>query len=176
MIPTDGAVLDLMSSLHSNLAPDQRFGKLVGVGLNAQEMSANPQLTDHVVTDLNANPALPFADGVFDAAICTVSIDYLIRPVEVIREVGRTLSSGAPFAVTFSNRWFPPKVTRLWGELYPFERMGLVVRYFEEAGTFEDLETISIRGLPRPPDDPYGEFSDDSDPIFAVIGRRAGGQ
>jgi SAM-dependent methyltransferase len=173
-IPFEGDVLDLMSSAHSNLHPEQRYRTLTGLGMNAAEMAANDRLTGSVVADLNADQPLPFADARFDAAICTVSIDYLTDPVRVIGEVGRVLRPGAPFAITFSNRWFPPKVTRLWTELNPFEQIGLVVQYFEETGRFYSLETASFRGLPRPPDDPYAGQTDESDPVFAVTGRRAG--
>ncbi|MEX2614919.1 MAG: class I SAM-dependent methyltransferase [Alphaproteobacteria bacterium] len=169
-IPSEGDVLDLMSSAHSNLHPEQRFGSLTGLGMNAAELAANARLTDSVVADLNTEPTLPFADARFDAAICTVSIDYLTDPVRVIGEVGRVLRPGAPFAITFSNRWFPPKVTRLWTELSPFEQIGLVVSYFEATGRFDKLETASFRGLPRPLDDPYAGQTNESDPVFAVTG------
>lgn len=169
-IPPEGDVLDLMSSANSNLHPEQRYATLTGLGMNAAEMAANDRLTDCVIADLNSDRPLPFADARFDAAICTVSIDYLTDPVRVIREVGRVLRPGAPFAITFSNRWFPPKVTRLWTELNPFEQTGLVVSYFEATGRFDNLETASFRGLPRPPDDPYAGQTDESDPVFAVTG------
>ena len=47
-----------------------------------------------VVHDLNAEPELPFADASFDAVVCCVSVDYLIRPVEVFRDVARVLRPG----------------------------------------------------------------------------------
>jgi len=171
IIPTDGRVLDLMSSVHSNLAGDQRFGALYGLGLNPQEMAENPRLDGAAIADLNTDRAIPFADRSFDAAICTVSIDYLIDPVRTVAEVARVLRPGGRFAVTFSNRWFPPKVTRVWTELHPFEQMALVVRYFEAAGGFTELETVSFRGYPRPMDDPYYRQMSTSDPVFAVVGR-----
>ena len=171
IIPPDGRVLDLMSSVHSNLARDQRYGALYGLGLNGPEMSANDRLDGAVIGDLNTDRAIPFADDSFDAAICTVSIDYLVDPVRTVAEMARMLRPGAAFAVTFSNRWFPPKVTRLWTELHPFEQMALVVRYFERSGGFTELETISFRGHPRPMDDPYYRQITTSDPVFAVIGR-----
>ena len=170
IIPPDGCIFDLMSSAHSNLHPEQRFGSLTGLGMNAAEMRANAGLTDSVVADLNAGAPLPFADDSFDAAICTVSIDYLTDPVRVMREVGRVLRPGAGFAVTFSNRWFPPKVTRLWTELTSFEQLGLVTQYFQHAGCFDTPATASFRGLPRPPDDPYIGHTDESDPVFGVVG------
>ena len=39
-----------------------------------------------MVHDLNADPALPFADDSFDAAVCCVSVDYLVHPIEVFAE------------------------------------------------------------------------------------------
>ena len=40
------------------------------------------------------DPALPFPDDSFDAVLCCVSIDYLIRPVEVLAEAARVLRPG----------------------------------------------------------------------------------
>ena len=173
IIPEDGLVLDLMSSVHSNLAAGQAMGACFGLGLNGQEMTENPALDGAVLADLNTERAIPFADDSFDAVLCTVSIDYLTDPVRTVCEVARVLRPGAAFAVTFSNRWFPPKVTRLWTELNPFEQMALVVQYFEAAGGFADIETRSYRGYPRPMDDPYYKQIATSDPVFAVIGRVA---
>ncbi len=169
-IPPDGHVLDLMSSSESNLHPEQPFGSLTGLGMNATEMAANDRLTNTVIADLNSDRSLPFGDARFDAAICTVSIDYLTDPIRVFGEVARVLRPGAPFAITFSNRWFPPKVTRLWTELNAFEQIGLVVSYLDATGRFDTLETASFRGLPRPPEDPYAGQADESDPVFAVTG------
>ncbi|MCP3952706.1 MAG: hypothetical protein GY697_10900 [Desulfobacterales bacterium] len=52
--------------------------------------------------------------------------------------------------VTFSNRWFPPKVVRIWELIHEFERVGLVTEYFLRSGSFINLGTWSMRGLPRP--------------------------
>jgi hypothetical protein len=74
--------------------------------------------------------------------------------------------------MTFSNRWFPPKSIRIWKELHEFERMGLVLEYFERTGRFQDLETFSMRGIPRPWDDKYFPQMRFSDPVYAVWGRK----
>jgi SAM-dependent methyltransferase len=166
------AVLDLMSSWVSHLPEDIADLRVTGLGLNRDELERNPRLAERVVHDLNAEPTLPFADGSFDAAICTVSVEYLIRPVEVFAEVARVLKRGAPFTVTFSDRWFPTKAIELWTELHPFERLGLVVDYFRKAGGYTGLATESLRGLPRPADDKYADQLAQSDPVFAVRGRR----
>jgi SAM-dependent methyltransferase len=166
-------VLDLMSSWISHL-PEIETAGVTGVGMNAEELGRNPRLGDWIVHDLNREIALPLPSGSFDAAICTVSVEYLTRPVEVFAEVARVLRPGAPFVVTFSDRWFPPKVVRVWTELHPFERMGLVLQYFRRSGEFECLQTESTRGWPRPDDDKYASVLAHSDPVYAVWGTRVG--
>ena len=166
-------VLDLMSSWKSHLPEDLRLNKLSGLGLNDEELAKNVDLTDWIVHDLNENPKLPYKTGSYDAAICTVSIEYLIDPETVFKEIGRILRPGGLFVVTFSNRWFPEKVINIWNDLHEFERMGLVMEYFQKSKIFKDLETYSIRGLPRPTDDKYFPELMDSDPVYAVWGYRA---
>lgn len=167
----DGAkVLDLMSSCSSHLPePPARF-EVTGLGLNREELESNLQLSRRVVHDLNRDPALPFADGEFDAVICTVSIEYLIRPVEVLREAARVTRPGGKVLTLFSHRWFPGKEIQLWPELHPFERLGLVLDCYRKAGGYGDLHTETVRGYLRPDDDPHIRESIFSDPVFAVWG------
>ena len=87
--PAGGAILDLMSSWVSHLPEEIAYRRVVGLGMNAEELAANPRLDARVVHDLNEDPRLPFADAEFDAAGICVSVDYLVRPVEVLRECGR---------------------------------------------------------------------------------------
>ena len=164
-------VLDLMSSWNSHLPGTVSDLRVTGVGLNEEELRANKRLSDFTVHDLNRDPRLPLPEGEYDAAICTVSVEYMVKPFEIFREVARVLKPGAPYVVTFSERWFPPKVVRVWQELHPFERMGLVVDYFRRDGSFGDLETESLRGLLRPADDKYAGLTPFSDPVYAVWGR-----
>lgn len=163
-------VLDLMSSWTSHLPGEALELDVTGLGMNAIELERNERLSARVVHDLNQEPELPFAAQSFDIALCTVSVEYLTQPVAVFNEVARILRPGAPFLVTFSERWFPPKVIHLWPELHPFERMGLVLDYFRKSSQFGDLHTESIRGYPRPPDDKYARTLRDSDPVYAVWG------
>jgi hypothetical protein len=167
-------VLDLMASWHSHLPPGLGLAGVSGLGMNAEELDANPVLAERVVQDLNRDPSLPFTDAAFDAVVCTVSVEYLIQPFAVFREVARVLSPGGRFIVTFSNRWFPTKVIGLWEGIHEFERPGLVLEYFLESGLFASLESWSLRGLPRPADDKYADRLLHSDPVYAVWGERTG--
>ncbi len=115
--PEGGAVLDLMSSWISHLPPEIEYGRVAGLGINEQELKNNPRLDEYTIQDLNQNPQLPYSDNEFDGCGICVSVDYLTRPVEVLREVGRVLKPGAPIVITFSNRCFPDKAVAVWHQL-----------------------------------------------------------
>ena len=172
LIPAGGRILDLMASWHSHLPERLDPVSVTGLGMNREELDANPALRERLVQDLNQDPQLPFLDSAFDAVVCTVSVEYLTNPFAVFREVARVLRPGGRFVVTFSNRWFPTKAIWLWEGLHEFERPGLVLEYFLESGLFTALETWSLRGLPRPPDDKYAARLVQSDPVYAVWGER----
>ncbi len=132
----EGSVLDLMSSWVSHLpsAP----AHLTVLGMNAAELAANPQADAMVVHDLNADPTLPFGSASFDDALCCVSIDYLVRPVEVVAEVARVVRPGGRFVCTFSNRLFPTKAIRGWLEASEQERLAIATSYFRLAGGWQE--------------------------------------
>jgi ubiquinone/menaquinone biosynthesis C-methylase UbiE len=161
--PPGGSILDLMSSWISHLPEEVRYGRVVGLGMNENELEKNPRLDEFVVQNLNSNPRLPFGEAEFDGVGICVSIDYLTRPVEVLREVGRVLKVGSPAVITFSNRCFPTKAVTIWHQLDDRGHMRLVESYLEEAGTFDN-----IRGLDRSPRRLF------TDPLYAVIGEGAG--
>jgi SAM-dependent methyltransferase len=150
-----GSVLDLMGSWvsHFHTAPEH----LTVLGMNAEELAANPQAAATVVHDLNRDPRLPFAADSFDAAVCCVSVDYLTRPLEVFADVARVLRAGAPLVCTFSNRCFPTKAIRGWLESTDEQHCEIVADYFRIAGGWE--EPIVERRTP------LLQFGD---PLFAV--------
>jgi ubiquinone/menaquinone biosynthesis C-methylase UbiE len=166
-------VLDLMSSWQSHLPETVTDLAVTGLGMNQEELQQNPRLDEQVIHDLNTQPELPFEENQFDAAICSVSVEYLIKPIEVFREVARVVKPGSPFVVSFSERWFPPKVIAVWQEMHPFERIGLVLDYFQKSESFTRLGTESLRGLPRPADDKYAAELAESDPIYVVWGYKS---
>ncbi|MGD8701912.1 MAG: methyltransferase domain-containing protein, partial [Desulfosarcina sp.] len=168
-------VLDLMSSWVSHLPRNVSPARVSGLGLNRTELEQNPILSDIQVQDLNENPRLPYKAATFDVAICTVSVEYLTDPLEVFEDVARVLKPGGIFVVTFSNRWFPPKVVRVWEHIHEFERIGLVAEYFLRSGAFGEMGTYSMRGLPRPRADKYAGELPFSDPVYAVWGRKSTG-
>lgn len=168
VVPAGGAVLDLMSSWVSHLPPEAAYARVAGLGMNADELAANPRLTDCRVQDLNADPRLPYADAEFDAAVCCVSVQYLVRPVEVFRELARVLRPGAPAVVTFSDRCFPTKAVAVWQALDDAGHARLVGSYFAAAGGWGPA------GVHVHPPDALrpGRRRRAGDPLIGVVARR----
>ena len=144
----DGDVLDLMSSWVSHF--ESRPRNLTVLGMNASELDHNPMAEARVVHDLNADPKLPFADATFDAAVCCVSVDYLVRPVDVFRDVGRVLRAGGVFVCTFSNRLFPTKAIRGWLATDDAGHCAIVERYFERSRMLRARDRTALHSARRP--------------------------
>ena len=157
----DGVLLDLMSSWRSHLPEGFQKHRLVGLGMNAEEMADNPDLDDSVVHNLNVDPVLPFEDNFFNGAMVTVSIQYMIKPLEVFAEVCRILKPGAPFAVFFSNRMFPTKAIRVWQVIRDAGKRELVEKYFQVTEGFEEPLFYDLSPNPGA-----------SDPMYVVCARK----
>lgn len=108
-VPAGARVLDLMSSWVSHLPGDRSYAEVVGHGMNAEELGANPRLDRWFVQDLNADAVLALSDETFDAALCCVGVQYLQRPLEVFGEVRRTLVPAAPSSQAILIAAFRPK-------------------------------------------------------------------
>ena len=88
-IPPGSSILDICSSWVSHYPIEFKkvMKRISGTGINALELMANDQFTDYEAGNLNVKPTLPYKDNSFDVVTCVVSIDYLIHPVEVLKEV-----------------------------------------------------------------------------------------
>lgn len=161
-LPGDATILDLMSSWRSHLPEEFDRKALVGLGLNEIEMDENGQLTEQIVHDINLEPTLPFEDHRFDAAMVTVSIQYMTRPLEVFRDVGRVLKPGSAFHVIYSNRMFPTKAVAVWQKLNDQQRAELIGSYFANAGGWSPAKAIDA----SPASDTY------TDPVFVVYANK----
>ncbi|XP_042029288.1 uncharacterized protein LOC121776197 isoform X2 [Salvia splendens] len=73
-------ILDLCSSWVSHLPDEVVYERVVGHGLNAQELARNPRLSYFFVKDLNKDQKLEMEDSTFHAVLCTVSVQYLQEP------------------------------------------------------------------------------------------------
>jgi len=160
VLPPGGVILDMMSSWVSHLPPEITFAEVIGHGMNATELRANPRLSRWFVQNLNADPVLPLPPASVDAACLCVSVQYLQRPGEVFASLARVLRPGAPVVITFSNRCFPTKAVAIWQALDGPDQCRLVSMYLERSG-FDGVDAHVLRDGQR------------GDPLWAVMGRLA---
>jgi SAM-dependent methyltransferase len=158
-IPPASRVLDLMSSWVSHLPAEVRYACVTGLGMNATELARNSRLDRRIVHDLNAEPRLPFDDASFDVALICVSVQYLTRPIEVMRELARVVRARGRAIVTFSNRCFPTKAVAIWQATDDDGHVQLVEGYLREAG-WDDVRTFAHVGR--------------GDPLYAIVAERLG--
>ena len=156
--PRPTRVLDLMSSWVSHFRRPP--AELVVLGMNGEELAANPAATERLVHDLNTDPRVPLPDDDVDAAVCCVSIDYLTRPIEVLADVGRVLRPGWQLAVTYSNRCFPTKAVRGWLATDDAQHGAVVAELVRRTGRFTE-PTVALRTRPGA-----------GDPLYAVVATR----
>jgi len=165
LLPIGGIYLDLMSSWRSHYPPELKPSRVVGLGMNADEMSDNDQLDKYVVHNLNQNPNLPYESGLFDAVTCTVSVQYLTNPIAVFAEVHRVLKPNGQFIVSFSNRCFPNKAVAIWLSSTDEQHIALVGQFFQMSGKWAELtaqKTNPAEGYPA-----------HADPLYVVWAKKA---
>ncbi|GAB2283843.1 hypothetical protein Dimus_018330 [Dionaea muscipula] len=171
-------ILDLMSSWVSHLPEEVRYKRVVGHGLNVQELARNARLDYFIVKDLNQDQKLEFGDCSFDAVLCTVSVQYLQQPEKVFAEVFRVLKPGGVFIVSFSNRMFYEKAISSWREGTSYSRVQLVVQYFQcvEGFTVPEIIRKLPSTSPEGSNQPFSwitklffAFFAGSDPFYAVL-------
>lgn len=162
-LPEHGAILDLMSSWVSHLPAEVVYRRVAGLGMNREELAANPRLTERVVQDLNADPRLPFEDEGFDAVLIALSVQYLVRPLEAFADIRRVLRPSGECLIAVSHRLFPTKAVALFRTRPAREWPRLVESYFERAGGFEVATRLDRS--PRP--------TGSSDPLWFVVASRS---
>lgn len=139
----DVKVLDMMTSWVSHYPTDGRtWGRVTGLGMNAEELAKNQQLDFYETQDLNQNRRLPFEANSFAGVTIAFSIQYLQQPEEVVYEIARVLQPGGKCIVAFSNRMFPSKAIYGWRYRTEGQRLQLVANYFSTCGAFKQVQRI----------------------------------
>lgn len=156
-LPEGADVLDICSSWVSHYPESWKGGNVVGLGMNEYELSQNKQLTSYDVKDLNEDPTFPYEDESFDAVTCVVSIDYLNKPQQIFKEIGRVLRPGGVCMLSMSNRCFPTKAFQIWLRTSDLEHIFVVGSFFHYSGAFDPPKCDDVSPNPGR-----------SDPLFIV--------
>ena len=167
-IPPCAVVLDLMSSWVSHLPPDVSYERVIGHGLNQQELEANPRLDQRWIQNLNQDQRLPLDDGSVDVSLIVAGWQYLQQPEAIAAELWRITRPGGALIVSFSNRMFFQKAPQVWTDGGDRDHLDYVARVLVAQGWPVPqilAETTRAEG-------PLGWLGGKGDPFFAVIASR----
>ncbi|KAL8793294.1 MAG: hypothetical protein Q9195_004071 [Heterodermia aff. obscurata] len=122
---------------------DEKMLEVIGIGLNPEELSANPILKTFIVQDLNTKPQIPSSISSLDASTCVVSIEYLTKPVEVLTSVLERTKVGGTIHLVVSNRMFAQKAIGRWCRINEDERLQMVGDFLWWAG-WREVEICTL--------------------------------
>lgn len=148
--------------------------EVIGQGMNAAELSANPILHSTILQDLNTNPTFPPEAASLDATTCVVSIDYLTQPVRILSSILERTNSGGRVHLVVSNRCFPTKAVGRWLRVSEEERLQMVGDYLWFAG-WRNIEICTLNDGKTEVGASSGImdwFSGRTDPLWVVRGTK----
>ena len=136
--------------------------EVTGIGMNRNELDANPVLKNIVQQNLNKAPELQPNLGPFDAVTCVVSIEYLTSPLQVLTSVRSRMNEGAYIHLIISDRCFPTKAIKRWLMVDQEARLNMIADFLLYSG-YKDIVIVTLV-------DPSASRL--SDPLRVVRGRK----
>ena len=125
-ITDHSTVLDLMSSWDSYLPEDKKYKKVIGHGLNKQELERNKIFDSYWIQNFNLNQEIPLDNKSVDYCLMVAAWQYLQYPEDLTREIVRILKAQGKFIIAFSNRAFWHKAPNIWTSSTEEERVKYV--------------------------------------------------
>ena len=125
-ISNNSIVLDLMSSWDSYLPKGKKYKKVIGHGLNKQELKKNKIFDSYWIQNFNLNQEIPLDQESVDYCLMVAAWQYLQYPEKITKEISRILSCQGKFIIAFSNRAFWHKAPNIWTESTEEERVQYV--------------------------------------------------
>ena len=119
-------VLDLMASWDSYLPEGKKYKKVIGHGLNKQELERNKMFDSYWIQNFNLNQEIPLNKGTVNYCLMVAAWQYLQYPENLTREIARILSNKGKFIIAFSNRAFWHKAPNIWTTSTEEERVKYV--------------------------------------------------
>ena len=153
-------VLDLMSSWDSYLPKEKKYKKVIGHGLNKQELKKNKIFDSYWIQNFNLSQEIPLDGGSIDYCLMVAAWQYLQYPENLTKEIVRILSNQGKIIIAFSNRAFWHKAPNIWTTSTEEERVNYVRRVlisngFKEPKIIKKFNGQKFNLLPFLNNDPF---------------------
>ena len=125
-IDNNATVLDLMSSWDSYLPRSKKYKKVIGHGLNEQELEKNKIFDSFCIQNFNLSQQIPLDKESVNYCLMVAAWQYLQYPENLTKEIARILSREGKIIIAFSNRAFWHKAPNIWTSSTEEERVKYV--------------------------------------------------
>jgi len=159
-IKDNSTILDLMSSWDSYLPLENKYKKVIGHGLNRDELEKNKILDSFWNQNFNLNQKIPLDNCSIDYCLMVAAFQYLQYPEALIRDIARILSNEGKIIISFSNRAFWHKAPNIWttsteDERLKYVRKVLISNGFKEPRIIKKFNEQGLNFLPFLKNDPF---------------------
>ena len=160
----NSTVVDLMSSWDSYLPTEKSYQKVIGHGLNKDELLKNKSLDSFWIQNFNLSQKIPLDDKSVDYCLMVAAWQYLQYPEKLTEEIARILNDEGKIIVSFSNRAFWHKAPNIWTTSTEEERLNYVRKVLITNG-FEEPRIIKKYNIPTANLLPFFK----KDPFYCLI-------
>ena len=157
---SDKTVLDLMSSWDSYLPITKNYKKVIGPGLNKEELERNKYFDKYWIQNFNDNQIIPLESGTIDYCLMVAAWQYLQYPENIAMEIARILKNNGKLIIAFSNRAFWTKAPNIWtnsdeNQRVDYVRSVLISNGFNEPRVIKKFISNNFKILPFFNFDPF---------------------
>ena len=156
----DSTILDLMSSWDSYLPTTKRYKKVLGHGLNKEELERNKYFDKYWIQNFNKDQKIPLETESIDFCLMVAAWQYLQYPENISMEISRILKNNGKLIIAFSNRAFWTKAPKIWTNSDEKQRVNyvrnvLVSNGFNDPKIIQKFVSNNLNFLPFLKRDPF---------------------
>ena len=166
---SNSTVLDLMSSWDSYLPRTKSYKKVIGHGLNKEELERNKYFDKYWIQNFNKDQNIPLESESIDYCLMIAAWQYLQYPENIAMEIARILKNNGKFIIAFSNRAFWTKAPNIWtnsdeNQRVDYVRSVLISNGFNEPKVIKKFVSNNLKIFP------FLNF----DPFYCLISKKKG--
>tara|TARA_B100000700_G_scaffold326176_1_gene436936 strand:- start:2437 stop:2907 length:471 start_codon:yes stop_codon:yes gene_type:complete len=156
-----------MSSWVSHLPNKITYSRVIGHGMNLEELKSNKSLDSYWVQNLNNNQILPLDDRSIDVGLIVAGWQYLQYPEKVAQELRRVIKVNGKLIISFSNRAFWNKAPMIWSQ-NDYKGHISYIKNILSSSYFNDYQVIiennNVKKL-------FGILETPADPFYSIIAK-----